>query len=330
MSLNQELREALGVDVPQEAEVVAEQEEVLADAPQVEEESTPEEVDALEQDTGVDDEPQSSQSLNALLDSDDVDKEWFYNNHTVTIAGHGDDRKEIPLGDAINQLQDVERREAQIKQREEAVNAEIRKRAQAQPQVGMTPELQAAYGHLSALESQYNSIEQSQEMDPGEKANAKLQIGTAYKQAQQHIEQVQQQAQVQQQQSYSEAMQRRNQVIVDQIPEWKDPKVMSTESEAIYALAGKFGITPDEINRATDPRAILLMREFAKLGDKQEAANKAVKKVRRMPKMTRTDSRTKPSARLNVDALKKRASATGEKRDMHAAMMAEAKLSGLI
>ncbi len=72
------------------------------------------------------------------------------------------------------------------------------------------------------------------------------------------------------------------------IPEWKDEKVAETDKRNIVTFAKRYGFNEQELNNATDHRAILMLRK-AMLYDELDAKKPLIKKkVRKAPKMTKS------------------------------------------
>ncbi len=72
------------------------------------------------------------------------------------------------------------------------------------------------------------------------------------------------------------------------IPEWKDEKVAETDKRNIVTFAKRYGFNEQELNNATDHRAILMLRK-AILYDELDAKKPLIKKkVRKAPKMTKS------------------------------------------
>lgn len=69
-----------------------------------------------------------------------------------------------------------------------------------------------------------------------------------------------------------EMVQKANQWLLDQIPEWKDAQKRQSDRAGMRAFALKIGYTEEELKQATDPRAVILIRQawqYAKLQEKK-------------------------------------------------------------
>lgn len=87
------------------------------------------------------------------------------------------------------------------------------------------------------------------------------------------------------------------------IPEWRDEQVAAREKQAVLSYAQKAGFTPQEIQNATDPRAIAVLRK-AHLYDELMAKKPIVtKKVAAAPKMTKGNA---PKQRVDTETAKMR------------------------
>lgn len=87
------------------------------------------------------------------------------------------------------------------------------------------------------------------------------------------------------------------------IPEWRDEQVAAREKQAVLAYAQKVGFSPQEIQGATDPRAIAVLRK-AHLYDELMAKKPIVtKKVATAPKMTKGNA---PKQRADTETARMR------------------------
>ena len=98
------------------------------------------------------------------------------------------------------------------------------------------------------------------------------------------------------------------------IPEWKDEKVAEMDKRNIVTFAKRYGFNEQELNNATDHRAILMLRK-AMLYDELEAKKPLVKKkVKKAPKMTKSGKKittTKTLQKGKVDKAFNKLKSTG-------------------
>ena len=98
------------------------------------------------------------------------------------------------------------------------------------------------------------------------------------------------------------------------IPEWKDNKVAEMDKRNIVTFAKRYGFNEQELNNATDHRAILMLRK-AMLYDELESKKPLVKKkVKKAPKMTKSGKKittTKTLQKGKVDKAFNKLKSTG-------------------
>ena len=83
------------------------------------------------------------------------------------------------------------------------------------------------------------------------------------------------------------------------IPEWKDPKVAEMDKRNIVTFAKRYGFNEQELNNATDHRAILMLR-MAMMYEALESKKPLVKKkVKKAPKMAKSGKKLTTQKTLN-------------------------------
>jgi hypothetical protein len=102
--------------------------------------------------------------------------------------------------------------------------------------------------------------------------------------AQQQI--AQQQAQ-EQQVEFQKHLAQEQQKLVQAIPEWKDAKKAEVEKASMVTWAKRAGFSEQELNQASDHRAIVTMRKAYLFDQLQNEKPLVQKKVRRAPKMAK-------------------------------------------
>jgi len=107
--------------------------------------------------------------------------------------------------------------------------------------------------------------------------------------AQQQI--AQQQAQ-EQQVEFQKHLAQEQQKLVQAIPEWKDAKKAEVEKASMVTWAKRAGFTEQELNQASDHRAIVTMRKAYLFDQLQNEKPLIQKKVRRAPKMAKSGKPT--------------------------------------
>ena len=96
----------------------------------------------------------------------------------------------------------------------------------------------------------------------------------------------QQQAQ-EQQVEFQKHLAQEQQKLVQAIPEWKDAKKAEVEKASMVTWAKRAGFSEQELNQASDHRAIVTMRKAYLFDQLQNEKPLVQKKVRRAPKMTK-------------------------------------------
>lgn len=93
-----------------------------------------------------------------------------------------------------------------------------------------------------------------------------------------------------QQRQYHEAMLRAREQLPEIIPEWRNEETAKAEKQKVVTWALSNGFSQEELSRATDPRAVAVMRKAA-LYDEMMAKKPSVeKKVKKAPKVTKSGS----------------------------------------
>jgi len=98
------------------------------------------------------------------------------------------------------------------------------------------------------------------------------------------------------------------------IPEWKDEKVANVDKRNIVTFAKRFGFNEQELNGATDHRAILMLYKAMKFDELETKKPLVKKKVRKAPKMTKSGKKLttqKTLAKGKVDKAYNKLKSTG-------------------
>ena len=116
---------------------------------------------------------------------------------------------------------------------------------------------------------------------------------------QQAQNQLQQQQAAEQQQQMQKHLAAEQEKLVKAIPEWKDEKVAEIDKRNIVTFAKRYGFNDQELNNATDHRAILMLR-MAMMYDALESKKPLVKKkLKKAPKMTKSSKKLSTQKSLN-------------------------------
>ena len=95
------------------------------------------------------------------------------------------------------------------------------------------------------------------------------------------------------------------QKLVKAIPEWKDEKVAEMDKRNIVTYAKRYGFNDQELNNATDHRAILMLRKAMMFDDLQAKKPLVKKKVKKAPKMTKSGKKLTTQKSLNAGKVDK-------------------------
>jgi len=123
----------------------------------------------------------------------------------------------------------------------------------------------------------------------------------------------QQQAQEQQVQ-FQKHLAQEQEKLLKAIPEWKDAKKAEAEKANMVTWAKRAGFTDQELNQASDHRAIVTMRKAYLFDQLQNEKPLIKKKVRKAPKMTKSGKKLVSKNSLNkskVDKAFKKLKSTG-------------------
>lgn len=299
-----------------------EEEEAAEPVVQQAEAETP---DAPEVATESEEEAVEIATLQDLAQHLNVDVADLYNIRLPVTGADG--RQEISLGewkDGFQEVAKVKKLEAEIQQQRQAFETE---RAQVQELLyRQAVETQAM---LEAAEQ--SLLEDFQRVDwnalraqnPGEYAAKQ----TEFQNRQRFIQQKRAEAgnkyvELQQQQAQefharqSELLQRESQMLVERIPEWRDPAKAEAEKASLRKYLVDMGYTQDDVSGVVDSRAIALARK-AMLFDAMQskaAAKKAVVKIgKRVLKPSSRDTTT-PQAE-NIQKLRTQLRKSGSHKD---------------
>lgn len=219
----------------------------------------------------------------------------------------------IPLGEFKNKMQDLSRENKQLQTQVE----------QAQTQQGSFAEAQQVSMEVMQLQSYYNNVEQMEkntdwaaleEDDPTAAVLKRQKFADVKSEVRQRMQQVQQQQYMAKQQHLQQA----NTKMLEMIPSWSDDSAKKADQDIIRTHMKTVGFADAEINQIADPRAMALLKELVDLRAKFAAAEGAVNRVRKAPKVlrnsagrfTRQDGQAERAAKL-----KDKARRTGRRQD---------------
>ena len=281
-------------DTPVDEEVVEDTEE----AEEVEEEA-PEEEGQAEEET---EEEVEEEEETEIVAEEDL-------KYTIKVDG-----EELEVG--IEELKNGYQRQADYTRKSQAL-AEQRKETEAiqSERQRLEQERQMYANGLQMLQEQQNSKLQEFEGINWEELKSEdpyqfMLKKDEYRDAQEKVQNVQQQQILIQQERAEEAQKARAHFVqqeynrlVEALPEWKDKN--STVKKDVQEYAKSVGFLPEEINQLADHRSVLVIKkamEYDKLTTKVAPKKKAVKKVPKVQKSGRGNSKEDSAA----EAIKKK------------------------
>ena len=127
---------------------------------------------------------------------------------------------------------------------------------------------------------------------------------------------LQQEQQQEQQAQMQQFITQQHDVLLDAIPEWKDPQVMAREKNEIKQYAQSIGYRPEEVNQIYDSRAVLALRTGMKasgLSGKGAAKLRPIKEAIRA--VTPGSAAQQPRQHTTVSKAKMKLAKTGKMSD---------------
>jgi len=310
LTKGQALDHLLSTPAPEEAseipqEPVAEAEtQVEAEAPLVEEVESDDAVEPSEEETEEADveyeatEDNDEQPEEAFEESDDVEE--YY---TVKIDG---EEKQVTADELVKNYQ-LE----QAAQRRMQEAASERKQAEAERQV-IAQQREQYEQALNVLSQQLMVKEPTQEYweklyaeDPLEYVKQRDAVRDRkdnLAKVQQEQMRVQQEKQQEMVKAHQERLAQESQRLLERIPEWRDEEVATREKQQVIQYAQRIGFTEQELQTASDSRAIETLRKAYLYDELMAKKPAAQKKVRKAPKVTKSG---KPTPKSEITAKRK-------------------------
>ena len=288
---------------PPEAETV---EEEAQQEPPVEEDEEVTESDEVEE-TEVDEAEEEAAEDDDVIDEDDAEDDDQAQPEMVSVTVDGE-TYEVTLEEAAKGYQ---RQAAFTKGMQK--NAEDRKaleaeRAQAAQerdayQQGLQQVLQ--YLDQNNADPDWDTL---REQLPAEEYARRFTDHQRLQQRKREIEaenqRIAQEQQAEQQEMMRQHLSRQADLMFEKIPQWRDDTVRQSErTELIEFAKREFGYTQEEIDAASDHRAIKALYDSWQLSKITDQANTAKKKVRKAPKMAKSGT---PRSKKEVQASTRR------------------------
>lgn len=259
----------------------------------------------------------------------DIDADWF---DSLTVSGkvRGEDVK-YPISDIKAAIQKVDAADTYLAQAKE------QGQKQAQEFVTKAAELDASFTVAATLIEKveavlaaeddaidWNALRTSDAAEYSAKRSEmqerKDAIGALKTEAVTNYQTLIQQGQTEQANNFNTLMQTEHATLLEKIPEWSDPEIQKAEKGQLSQYLRAQGFADEDIAGAADHRLIMMARKammFDKLATKADVSKKKVVKI---PKTLKPGVR-KPQGQINVEklnALKKKAAASGKLEDAHA------------
>jgi len=307
----------LNIEAPEEAS--EDNQEPVAE--EVDTELETDEAETFEEEAEEDDAEELSDSEDESddeeydVDPDEVEEELY----TVKIDG---EEKQVTSEELVKSYQ-LE----QAAQRRLQEAAEIRKNSEAETQALAAQREQYAQA-LAQIQARLTAVQEPPkeywdklyQEDPLEWTRQR----DAYRERKENVVKVQaeqnriaQEQQQQMMQAHQERLVQEQQRMLERIPEWNDEEVATREKQAVINYAQRIGFSPQELEAASDSRAIEALRKaylYDELMSKRPEAAKKVKKAPKAVKAGSPKSNKERASNRNKQAFE-RLNKTGSKED---------------
>lgn len=268
----------------EDEDVTTEDQEIDQEEDVVEEDEVEDDEEEVEEDTTA--EEQEVETINELAQLLEVDEAQLYD---IKIP-LGDGLEPVSIGSLKDGHMELERGRVQLQNDRAALEQEVEQyKASIQQQQGipaMNEELMNAAIQMRTVQSQYENTDWDalEQQDPAKALLYQQKLERAYAQAENTYNEITNKQSEQQKQTLNAIKAQSRQKILQNIPEWKDPKVFQQEGDLIGNILVGYGYTPQEIEQVYDPRLSVLLRDFMKLKVKADKAGTTIKKLRIAPK----------------------------------------------
>lgn len=288
--------------------------ETDAEAEQEQPEAAPDSVDSNPEMTAEDEGPAVS-NLTELAEAVEVDTAFLYGLEVPM----GDGLKPMTIGELKDAATHISRSNAELEREKVAVEA-MREKVSYDEEINeLVTRLKLsreAFEQAAAYRNEYAK------KDAGAVALAVQEFNERIKKMEDEIEQKKLEYQEKASEREEQYKAHERTLLRDKIPEWKDADVVRKDLEAIWSLAGEYGFTPQELGNLVDHRAIMVLRDLAKVKDRIAAARGVPKTVKKMklPKRLKSVTKTESTDAADQRRLQEKARETGNIRDQVAAV----------
>lgn len=273
---------------PQEDETLEAQ---TSESDDIEAEAETDEVEVDEDDVEYEDDEDD-----ALDEDDQEDDQEQPETFSVKIDG---ETVEVTLEEALAGYQRqgaFTKRMQELAEQRKAVEAETQQTRQLRDQYAQGLEL--LNNHLQSMTAQEPDWDRLyNELDAKEYARA-IQLHNERKQNIEAVESersmIAKQQQAEHQAAFQQHLANEKERMLDAIPAWRDEATMQSERAAVVEYAKSIGYTPEEIQVASDHRAVKALYDSWRLSKLNKQTDVAKKRVRKAPKMAKAGTpRTK-------------------------------------
>jgi len=236
--------------------------------------------DAVEDDTDEVVADETKYTAASLAEAIGWDTEDIYD---VEI-GMPDGAEPVKLGELKDKYQSAVTENAEMKSQMEGMTAKMDNfNDQTTQGQGVSQEMMQAFSHLDNLKTQYEQTDWKaiEAEDAGQAALLRQKFQEAFNQGQGAV----QQAQGNLARLKQENLQRAATKMFEIIPEWNDVEVRKADQAAIRSVLMAEGYTDQDINSIGDPKAMHMLRDYARLLKAERDGKAAVKQVRAAPKV---------------------------------------------
>lgn len=256
----------------------------------------------------------------------------------------GDTRKTTTLEDVLNSHQFVgstTKRAQEIAEQRRQLDARVGEVSQMHERADAVLQVQwnDANEKEQALDHQYRAVNWAalQAKQDGSYADMEAQFSRARQELTRDREklqnaytEVQRQKQALFEKQQAEAVPQAREKLFDLIPEWRDESRAQREAvEAGRHMIDRYGLTPEEVNKANDPRMIAAMRRLWVLEQQASGVPLAEKKVKKAPKVVKPGqaAERQGAKQERLKQLRGRLKRSGKRNDL-AALVLESRIRG--
>ena len=244
----------------------------------------------------------------------EVEPEYLYG---MEIA-MGDNEAPVKLGELKDNYQallsDNKKLTAQLEDQGETIKTADTGMQQTQQ---VSNDMQQVQAEMASINNRYNEIDWTafEAEDPGGAALARQKFQEAHNASVGKMQQIQQY----QDQTNSDNLRKSAAKLMELQPAWKDKAVREADQTLIRETLVGAGYPQNMLKTVTDPLAISMVLELAKLRAEKSAAMETVAKVRNAPKIL---SSAKHGIKKEADVVKsvRRAKTSGDRRDAESAV----------